>query len=140
LQHRIRATRIIIVALAIALASIALVAAAIYYYYTVQVQVNVETPKVTWVTGGDIAASIGTNGTWCQITIGNLEPNATTVYTNALKFTVGTTSGSSGMALSHDSNRHQYNHLGDAILRFHPGSKQHKSDLGGWRQRDNRYN
>lgn len=99
MQHRIRASRIIIVALIIALVSITLVAAAIYYYYTAQVQVNVETPKVTWVTGSDIAASIGTNKTWCQITVGNLEPNATTVYTNALKFTVGTLSSSSGMAL-----------------------------------------
>jgi len=90
LQHRIRASRIIIIALVIALASITLVAAAIYYFYTAQVQVNVETPKVTWVTGSDIAASIGTNKTSCQITIGNLEPNATTCYTNALKFTVNT--------------------------------------------------
>jgi len=99
LQHRIRVSRIVIVGLIIALASITLVAAAIYYYYTAQVQISVETPKVTWVTGSDIAASIGTNKTWCQITMSNLEPNATTVYTNALKFTVGTTSGSNGMAL-----------------------------------------
>ncbi|MGA9387709.1 MAG: hypothetical protein WBV70_02655 [Candidatus Bathyarchaeia archaeon] len=99
MQHRTRASRIIIVVLTIALASITLVAAAIYYYYTAQVQVTVESPKVTWLTGSDITASIGTNKTWCQITIGNLEPNATTVYTNALKFTVGTSSSSNGMAL-----------------------------------------
>jgi hypothetical protein len=98
-QHRIRASRIIIVALIIALASIALVAAAIYYYYTAQVYVNVETPKVIWVTGSDITAVIGTNSTWCQITVNNLEPNATTVYTNALKFTVNTASSSNGMGL-----------------------------------------
>lgn len=99
MQHRIRATRIIIVALIIALVSVTLVAASIYYYYTAQVQVNVETPKITWLTGGDITASIGTNKTWCQITINNLEPNATTVYTSALKFTVGTASAASGMTL-----------------------------------------
>jgi len=99
LQRRVRSSRIIIAALIIALASIALVAAAIYYYYTAQVYVNVETPKVTWVSGSDIAASLGTNGTWCQITMNNLEPNATTVYTDALNFTVNTASSSSGMAL-----------------------------------------
>jgi hypothetical protein len=99
LQHRIRASRIIIAAIVIALVSITLVAAAIYYYYTAQVQVNVEAPKVTWVTGSDVVASIGTNKTWCQITIGNLEPNATTVYTNALKFTVNSASSASGMAV-----------------------------------------
>ncbi len=99
MQHRIPATRIVIVALVIALVSATLVAAAIYYYYTAQVQINVETPKITWVTGGDIVASIGTNKTWCQITMNNLEPNATTVYTNALKFTVDTASAASGMAL-----------------------------------------
>jgi hypothetical protein len=99
LQHKIRASRIAIVGFIIALVSVTLVAAAIYYYYTAQVQVTVEAPKITWVTGSDIAASIGTNKTWCQITISNLEPNATTVYTNALKFTVGTSSSSSGMAL-----------------------------------------
>lgn len=99
LQHRIRTSRIIIVAMVVVLALISLVAAAIYYFYYAQVQVSVETPKVSWVTGSDIAASIGTNKTWCQIAISNLEPNATTVYTNALKFTVGTTSSASGMAL-----------------------------------------
>jgi hypothetical protein len=99
LQNRIRASRIILVGLIIAIACIGLVAAAIYYYYYAQVQVTVETPKVMWVTGSDINASIGTNKTWCEITIGNLEPNATTVYTNALKFTVGTASSASGMSL-----------------------------------------
>lgn len=83
----------------IALASIALVAAAIYYYYTAQVYVNVEAPKVAWVSGTDVAATIGTNSTWCQITLNNLEPNATTVYTNALQFTVSTSSSSNGMGL-----------------------------------------
>lgn len=83
----------------IALVSITLVAAAIYYYYTAQVQVNVEAPKVMWQTGSDIAASIGTNKTSCQITIGNLEPNATTVYTNALKFNYTTTSSTNGSAV-----------------------------------------
>jgi hypothetical protein len=83
----------------IALVSFTLVAAAIYYYYTVEVQVNVEAPKVTWVTGSDITASIGTNKTSCQITMDNLEPNATTVYTNALKFTVNTVSSLDGMAV-----------------------------------------
>lgn len=99
LQHTTRASRIVIVGLIIALASITLVAAAIYYYYTAQVQVTVEAPKITWLTGSDITASIGTNKTWCQITVSNLEPNATTVYTNALKFTVGTSSSANGMAL-----------------------------------------
>jgi hypothetical protein len=94
-----RTTRIIIAALVIALVAITLVAVAIYYYYNAQVYVNVETPKVTWVSGSDISASIGTNGTWCQITINNLEPNATTVYTDALQFTVNTNSSANGMAL-----------------------------------------
>ena len=99
MQQRIRASKIIIAALVIALVSITLVAFAIYYYYNTQVYVNVETPKVTWVSGSDIAASLGTNGTWCQITMNNLEPNATTVYTDALNFTVNTDSSSSGMVL-----------------------------------------
>ncbi len=99
LQHRIRPSRIIIIGMIIALTLVTLVSAAIYYFYYAQVQVSVETPKVSWVTGSDIAASIGTNKTWCQIAISNLEPNATTVYTNALKFTVGTTSSANGIAL-----------------------------------------
>jgi hypothetical protein len=99
LQRKIRASRIIIIGLVIAISLVSLVAAAIYYFYYAQVQVSVETPKVSWVTGSDISASIGTNKTWCQIAISNLEPNATTVYTNALKFTVGTTSSSNGLAL-----------------------------------------
>ena len=99
MERRIRPSRIIIIALMIALVSFTLVAAAIYYYYTVEVQVKVEAPKVTWVTGSDITASIGTNKTSCQITMDNLEPNATTVYTNALKFTVNTVSSLNGMAV-----------------------------------------
>ena len=99
LERRIRGSRIIVIALTIALVLIALVAAAIYYYYTAEIQVNVEAPRVTWVTGSDITASIGTNKTSCQITINNLEPNATTVYTNALKFTVNTASSTNGMAV-----------------------------------------
>lgn len=95
-----KASRIIVVAFIIALASIGLVAATVYYFYTAQVTVNVEKPKVTWVTGSDIAATLGTNQTWCQITINNLEPNATTCYTSALSFTLGTTgSSTNGMAL-----------------------------------------
>jgi hypothetical protein len=98
-QHRTGVLRIVIVALAIALVSTT-VMAALYYYYTAQVQVTVETPKVTWTSGSDVTASTGTNKTWCQIAIGNLEPNATTVYTSALKFTVGVASSSlDGMAL-----------------------------------------
>jgi hypothetical protein len=84
----------------IALAAVTLVAAAIYYFYTAQVQVNVETPKVTWASGTDMTATLGTNKTWCQITINNLEPNATTCYTDALNFTVGgTNSSTNGMSL-----------------------------------------
>jgi hypothetical protein len=99
-QRRIRASKIILAALAIVLASITLVAVAIYIYYSAQVQVGVETPKVTWTSGSDMTAITGTNKTSCQITLGNLEPNATTVYTSALKFTIGSTSsGSGGMAL-----------------------------------------
>ena len=79
--------------------SVTLVAATIYYYYTAQVPVSVETPKINWVTGSDIAATIGTNLTWCQISLSKLQPNATTVYTSALKFTVLSASGASGMKL-----------------------------------------
>lgn len=94
-QHRMRASRIVVLALALALVSIT-VMAAVYYYYAAQVQVRVETPKVIWASGSDITASTGTNKTSCQITIDNLEPNATTAYTSALKFTVGGTSSSPG--------------------------------------------
>jgi hypothetical protein len=68
-------------------ASTALVAATIYYYYTSNVPISVETPKVEWQTGTDISATIGANSTWCQISP-NVQPNATTVYTSALKFKV----------------------------------------------------
>jgi hypothetical protein len=78
---------------------VTLVAATIYYYYTAQVPVSVETPKVKWVTGSDIAATIGTNLTWCQISLSKLQPNATTVYTNALKFTPLANSTTTGMKL-----------------------------------------
>jgi hypothetical protein len=97
LQRKTRTSIIALVITAIVLTTI--VSAAIYRYYSAQVQVTAEAPKVTWVTGSDIEASIGTNKTWCQITISNLEPNATTLYTNALKFTVDSASSAGGMAL-----------------------------------------
>jgi hypothetical protein len=98
--HRSRTLRITIGALIVALASIMLVVAAIYYFYTAEVQVNVEAPKVIWASGNDITATLGTNKTWCQITISNLEPNATTCYADALNFTVGGNgSSTNGMSL-----------------------------------------
>jgi len=87
------------IAVALLLISVTLVAATIYYYYTAKVPVSVETPKINWVTGSDISATIGTNTTWCQISVSKLQPNATTVYTSALKFTVVSASAASGMKL-----------------------------------------
>jgi len=93
---RVRAS---LIAGIILMLSVTLVLATIYYYYTAQVPVSVETPKVQWVTGSDITATIGTNNTWCQISVSKLQPNATTVYTSALKFTVVSASAASGMKL-----------------------------------------
>jgi len=76
------------IALIMAMVMVGFVVAYVYYYYTAQIHVSVETPKIQWVQGTDVSASIGTNTTWCQISLNNLEPNATTVYTNALEFTV----------------------------------------------------
>lgn len=95
----IRKKKMIVATLAIAAISMTLVSAAIIYFYTGTLTLSSETPKVTWVTGTDITATVGTNKTWCQIAIGNLEPNATTVYTNALKFTVAGDSNAGGMTL-----------------------------------------
>lgn len=76
---------------------VTVVAATIFYHYTAKVPVSVEAPKIEWITGTDISATIGTNKTWCQISLSKLQPNATTVYTNALKFKVLATSAASGM-------------------------------------------
>ncbi|HXX87120.1 MAG TPA: hypothetical protein VEH86_01570 [Candidatus Acidoferrum sp.] len=84
----IRLRNLVSIALIMAIVLVGLVVAAVYYYYTARVTVSVETPKIQWITGTDISASIGTNTTWCQISLSKLEPNATTVYTNALEFTV----------------------------------------------------
>jgi hypothetical protein len=81
-------TKLLSVAFIIAIVMVGLVISAVYYYYTAHIPVSVETPKIQWLSGTDINASIGTNNTWCQITLTRLEPNATTVYTNALEFTV----------------------------------------------------
>lgn len=99
MENRARTLLGLKVVLVIVMVLVALVSAVIYYYYTAQVSISVEAPKVQWVTGTDISATIGTNTTWCQISLSNLEPNATTVYTNALKFTVVSASGASGMKL-----------------------------------------
>jgi hypothetical protein len=99
MQNRAKTLLYIKIAVIIAVISATLVAATIYYYYTAKVPVSVEAPKVRWVAGSDISASIGTNSSWCQISLSNLEPNATTVYTSALKFTIVTASSSSGMKL-----------------------------------------
>lgn len=99
MENKLRTLVSVKVALAIAMVSLVLVAATIYYYYTAKVPVSVEVPKLKWVTGSDITATIGTNYTWCQISLSKLQPNATTVYTSALKFNVTTASGSSGMKL-----------------------------------------
>jgi hypothetical protein len=86
MENRLR--NLLSIAFILAIILVGLVVAAVFYYYTAQVPVSVETPKIQWVTGTDISASIGTNTTWCQISLNKLEPNATTVYTNALEFTV----------------------------------------------------
>lgn len=80
------ATKLIV--LLFAIASITFVAAMVYYYYSASVSVSVETPKIEWQQGSDITATIGTNKTWCQISLSKLQPNATTVYTSALKFKI----------------------------------------------------
>jgi hypothetical protein len=80
--------KLLSVAFIIAIVMVGLVISAVYYYYTAHIPVSVETPNIQWLTGTDISASIGTNNTWCQIKLTGLEPNATTVYTNALEFTV----------------------------------------------------
>jgi hypothetical protein len=86
-------------ALMLLTATVSLVAATVYYFYNAKVPISVETPKIQWVTGTDISATISTNSSWCQISLSNLEPNATTLYTSALKFTVLSASQSSGMKL-----------------------------------------
>jgi hypothetical protein len=95
MENRLR--NLLSIAFIMAIVLVGLVFAMAYYYYSVHVPVSVETAKIQWKTGTDISASMGTNTTWCQISLGKLEPNATTVYTDALNFTV--LSGSSNMKL-----------------------------------------
>jgi hypothetical protein len=84
-----RLMKLLSVALIVAMVMVGLVVAYVYYYYTAQIPVLVETPKIQWAQGTDASNPlIGTNSTWCQISLGKLEPNATTVYTDALNFTV----------------------------------------------------
>lgn len=99
LRNRVRAILSAKVAAIILLLFVTLVTATIFYYYTAKVPVSVEAPKIEWETGSDISATIGTNKTWCQVSVSKLQPNATTVYTNALKFKVLTASASNGMKL-----------------------------------------
>lgn len=88
MDNKLRTLVSVKVALTIAMVSLVLVAATIYYYYTSTVTVSVEAPKINWVTGGDVAATISGNKSYCTVSISKLQPNATTVYTSALKFTV----------------------------------------------------
>jgi hypothetical protein len=88
MENKLRTLLSVKVALTIAMVSLVLVAATIYYYYTSTVTVSVEAPKINWVTGGDVAATISGNKSYCTVSISKLQPNATTVYTSALKFTV----------------------------------------------------
>ena len=99
LKNRLRALLSAKIVAVVLLLSVTIVAATIFYYYTIKVQVSVEAPKIQWVTGDDIAATIGTNDTWCEISLSKLQPNATTVYTSALKSTVLAASAASGMKL-----------------------------------------
>ncbi len=99
LKTRVRALLSAKIAAVMLMLSVTLVAATIFYYYTAKVSVSVEAPKIQWVTGDDISATIGTNDTWCEISVSKLQPNATTIYTSALKFTVLTASAASGMKL-----------------------------------------
>lgn len=87
-KRRLRALLSTKIAVALLLISVITVAATIYYYYTSTVTVSVEAPKINWVTGGDVAATISGNKSYCTVSIDHLQPNATTVYTSALKFTV----------------------------------------------------
>jgi hypothetical protein len=56
------------------------------YYCIAQPAVSAAS-GVRWSTGSDAIATIGANG-WCEMSLSSLEPNATTVYTDALEFTL----------------------------------------------------
>jgi hypothetical protein len=57
------------------------------YYCTAQSSVSAASSRVVWSTGSDAIAKIDANGR-PEIFLSGLEPNATTVYTDALKFTL----------------------------------------------------
>ena len=78
----------LLVLLLLAMVSVPVVAA-IYYYYGLGLLVSPEAPKIEFLQGDDITATINpTNRTWAQLTVDKLQPNATVVYTSALKFRV----------------------------------------------------
>ncbi len=72
-------------ATAIPIVLLAIVAATLCYCF-VQLPVSVASSRVKWSTGSDVTAKIDANE-WCEISLNKLEPNATTVYTDILKFT-----------------------------------------------------
>jgi hypothetical protein len=72
------ATTILVVLLAIASAT--------SYYCLAPLPVSVVSSRAKWSTGNDVIATIDPNER-CEISLTRLEPNATTVYTDALEFT-----------------------------------------------------
>lgn len=62
------------------------------YYCIAQSPVSAASSRVLWSTGSDAVAKINANGR-PEISLSGLEPNATTVYTDALKFTLVSQSG-----------------------------------------------
>lgn len=61
-----------------------IVSATLYHCFA-QLPVSVGPSRVRWSTGKDSVAAMDANE-WCEISLIRLEPNATTVYTDALEF------------------------------------------------------
>lgn len=57
------------------------------YYCIAQSPVSAAPSRAIWSTGSDAIAKVDASG-WPEICLSGLEPNATTVYTDALKFTL----------------------------------------------------
>ena len=72
---------------------LAIVSATLYYGF-VSLPVSVVPSNVRWSAGRDAIATIGASGR-CEVSLSRLEPNATTVYTDTLRFTLLSNSVSS---------------------------------------------
>lgn len=75
-----------------------MIVSATLYCCFAQLSVSVAPLGVRWSNGGDAIAATDASE-WCLIFLNNLEPNATTVYTDALKFTLVSNSVVSNMKL-----------------------------------------